>query len=362
MATALAGPPYGVSQVVRRTALAAALADDPIWLGVVGALGLGAVAAVVFAAIGFLVGSAVSTTERIPELALLRALGLSGRQMSSWLSLEQVFLLVVGLVGGALLGLLLAWLVLPYSTLDPTGAAVVPTPVIVVPWAAILPIYFVLAVGSSSGTVSTSPGMPRSAGPRRGATATMPWPTAATPSPATTGRPRIGLLLVGIDIVGAAPTLCIRGSFELMTTASASTRSPARWRALRVQQDVDDRIRYASGRAPTGATRIQVPAEGSSTLPPSIGYEVAVSTDTAGMMGVGIGDILPSSWTRPTRSAAGTPTGPRPRSSGSSTSSTPTIGTGRTTRRSSVRPCGRCRRTRCSPTRSPSWPRRHTRA
>jgi len=143
IATALAGPPYGVSQVVRRTALAAALADDPIWLGVVGALGLGAVAAVAFAAIGFLVGSAVSTTERIPELALLRALGLSGRQMSSWLSLEQVFLLVVGLVGGALLGLLLAWLVLPYSTLDPTGAAVVPTPVIVVPWAAILPIYLV---------------------------------------------------------------------------------------------------------------------------------------------------------------------------------------------------------------------------
>ncbi len=143
VAATLAGPPYGVAQVVRRTALVAALADDPIWLGVVGALGLGAIAAVAFAAIGFLVGTTVSTTERVPELALLRALGLSGRQMSSWLSLEQVFLLVFGLVGGALLGLLLAWLVLPYSTLDPTGAAVVPTPVIVVPWAAILPIYLV---------------------------------------------------------------------------------------------------------------------------------------------------------------------------------------------------------------------------
>ncbi len=72
----------------------------------------------------------------------------------------------------------------------------------------------------------------------------------------------------------------------------ADTKTPSLL-TLRVQQDVDDRIRYASGRAPTGATRIQVPAEGSSTLPPSIGYEVAVSTETADMMGVGIGDILP---------------------------------------------------------------------
>ncbi|HSS35954.1 MAG TPA: FtsX-like permease family protein, partial [Patescibacteria group bacterium] len=146
IATTLAGRPYSASQVILRTELAHALAADPIWLGIVGALALGALAAVVFAAIGFVVGATVSTSERLGELALLRALGLSGRQLAAWLTLEQVFLLTVGLVGGSLLGALLAWLVLPYSTLDVTGAAVVPTPVIVVPWEAILPVYFVLAV------------------------------------------------------------------------------------------------------------------------------------------------------------------------------------------------------------------------
>lgn len=146
IATTLGTRPYSTAEVIIRTELAHALASDPIWLGIVGALGLGALAAIVFAAIGFIVGATVSTSERLGELALLRALGLSGRQLSAWLTLEQVFLLTVGIVGGSLLGWLLAWLVLPYSTLDVTGAAVVPTPVIVVPWAVILPVDLVLAV------------------------------------------------------------------------------------------------------------------------------------------------------------------------------------------------------------------------
>ena len=146
VADALGIRPYSTSKVIIRTELAHALAADPIWLGIVGALALGALAAIVFAAIGFIVGATVSTSERLGELALLRALGLSGRQLSAWLTLEQVFLLGVGLVGGSLLGVLLAWLVLPYSTLDVTGAAVVPTPVVVVPWSIIVPVDIVLAV------------------------------------------------------------------------------------------------------------------------------------------------------------------------------------------------------------------------
>ena len=146
IATTLESAPYSAAEVIRRTELASALAGDPIWLGIIGALVLGALAAVVFAAIGFLVGATVSTSERLGELALLRALGLSGRQLSSWLTLEQLFLLAVGLIGGSLLGALLAWLVLPYSTLSANGAAVVPAPVIVVPWEAIVPVYVVIGL------------------------------------------------------------------------------------------------------------------------------------------------------------------------------------------------------------------------
>jgi ABC-type antimicrobial peptide transport system permease subunit len=75
------------------------------------------------------------------EFALLRALGLSNAQLSAWLSIESVFLLVAGLAIGSLLGLLLAWLVLPVATLTQTGLAPVPAPVVIIPWEAILPVY-----------------------------------------------------------------------------------------------------------------------------------------------------------------------------------------------------------------------------
>ena len=138
---AVAGPPYGVSGAVSRAALARALATDPVPLGVLGALALGAIASLVFAGVGFIVGATVSASERRGEFALLRALGLSVRQLSGQLSIESTFLLVVGLGGGTILGLVLAWLVLPYSTLSVDGSAVVPPPTIVVPWEAILPLY-----------------------------------------------------------------------------------------------------------------------------------------------------------------------------------------------------------------------------
>ena len=119
----------------------ATLLADPIPRGVIGVLGLGSWAALVFAAIGFVVSATVSTRERLGEFALLRALGLSGRQLSLWLALEHTFLLVTGILAGLALGALLAWLVLPFATLTATGAAVTPSPVIVIPPASLLPIF-----------------------------------------------------------------------------------------------------------------------------------------------------------------------------------------------------------------------------
>ncbi len=141
IANAVTTAPISARSFVARTTVAAALSTDPVSLGVVGALALGALAAVVFATIGFLVNVAVSTTEREGELAVFRALGLSGRQALAWLSTEAAVLLVVGLAGGAGLGLLLAWLVLPFATLTPTGAPAVPPPVVVVPFAVLVLLY-----------------------------------------------------------------------------------------------------------------------------------------------------------------------------------------------------------------------------
>jgi hypothetical protein len=122
------------------------LLGDPLALGVIGLLGLGSLAAMVFAAIGFIVSATVSTAEREGELALLRALGLSGGQLSAWLSAEHGLLLVAGLGGGVALGVLLAQLVLPFSTLTTTGQPAVPEPTVIVPPDGLLPVLALAAV------------------------------------------------------------------------------------------------------------------------------------------------------------------------------------------------------------------------
>jgi hypothetical protein len=143
---ALRKPSAGTSAVIGRAELLNNLSTDPVPLGLIGILGLGSLAAMLFAGIGFLVSSTISTSERIGEFALLRALGLSTGQLSLWLSIESVFLLVVGLFVGSGLGLLLAWLVLPFATLTQTGLAPIPAPVVVVPWEALLPPYVAAVV------------------------------------------------------------------------------------------------------------------------------------------------------------------------------------------------------------------------
>ena len=87
----------------------------------------------------------MGTAERLGELALLKALGLGPRALLGWLSAEGVALLVVGLTAGVLLGLLLAWLALPFATLTAGGETPVPAPVVVVPVEAFLP---TLALGA----------------------------------------------------------------------------------------------------------------------------------------------------------------------------------------------------------------------
>ena len=138
---ALRQAPISAADVIGRVARTRSLGGDPISLGIIGALGLGAIAALAFAAIGFVVSATVTTSERITEFAILRALGLSARELAAWVSLENAFLMVFGLAAGSALGLVLAWLVLPFATLTETGATAIPSPQIVVPWPAILPIY-----------------------------------------------------------------------------------------------------------------------------------------------------------------------------------------------------------------------------
>ncbi|HYI22478.1 MAG TPA: FtsX-like permease family protein, partial [Candidatus Limnocylindrales bacterium] len=92
--------------------------------------GIGAVAAGLFALIGLAVAAAVSARQRQTEFALMRALGLSRRQLSTWLWLENGSLAVISVLIGTLLGAVISWVVLPTVTLTSDG--VPPTPPVVV--------------------------------------------------------------------------------------------------------------------------------------------------------------------------------------------------------------------------------------
>ncbi len=152
-AEVLLDAPLSSADIASRSVREASLNSDPVALGTIGSLMLGFVAAAVFAGIGFAVNAAVSARERLLEFALLRAVGLSNRQLLAWLSLENALLVVFGLVAGTLLGVALAWLVLPLLGITQQAAQAVPSVIVVYPWQTIfwlemsIVVVLLLAVG-----------------------------------------------------------------------------------------------------------------------------------------------------------------------------------------------------------------------
>lgn len=123
---------------VDRLALRHRLRDDRLGAALQGALLLGFGAALVFAAIGFAVNSAVAARERVAEFAILRALGIRGRQVFGLVAVEQAFLVGMGLVGGLLLGVVVARLVVPHVVLTAGATAPYPPAHVILRWPAIL--------------------------------------------------------------------------------------------------------------------------------------------------------------------------------------------------------------------------------
>jgi hypothetical protein len=134
VASRLEALPFSSESVVGRAARARELSTDPVALGISGALYIGFAAAAVFAVIGFAVSSAVSAVERRTEFAVLRSLGLSGRQLSGALALEGGLTVCLALAAGTALGALLAWFVLPYVSLNGEGGRPFPEVVVHFPW------------------------------------------------------------------------------------------------------------------------------------------------------------------------------------------------------------------------------------
>jgi hypothetical protein len=133
-----ASGPFARATVLSRLDRTASLSADPLALGIIGALALGFVVAGLFAVIGLAASAAVSARQRRGEFALLRALGLSGGQLSGWLWLENASLVVVSLLAGTGLGLLIGWVVLPYITVTQQATTPFPPVIVETPWSTIL--------------------------------------------------------------------------------------------------------------------------------------------------------------------------------------------------------------------------------
>jgi hypothetical protein len=149
---ALERAPFGSRTVVSAEGRNRQLATDPVALGIIGALAIGFAAAALFAIVGFMVSASVSARERVAEFALLRALGLSPGQLSVWLSLENAVLAFVSLVTGSLLGLVIAWVVLPFISVTQGAQAPFPPIDIDIPWGTIA-ILEVVSLVALAGTV-----------------------------------------------------------------------------------------------------------------------------------------------------------------------------------------------------------------
>jgi hypothetical protein len=146
----LLAEPFESRRLTDRTERSNALQSDPVALGTIGSLALGFFAATVFAAVGFAVSAVVSARERITEFALLRAVGLSPRQLAAWLFMEHGVLVLISLIFGATIGLGLAWLILPLIAITQDATSAVPDVLVVYPWRTIagleLGVVFVLGV------------------------------------------------------------------------------------------------------------------------------------------------------------------------------------------------------------------------
>jgi hypothetical protein len=138
LAAALHDNPFDSARVVSLLDRARNLGTDPVALGTIGALAIGFFATLLFAIVGLTVSAAVSAHERRTEFALLRALGLSGRQLSRWLWLENGSLVLVSLLAGTVLGLLISWIALPFVTVTQRATTPVPSVIVDVPWVRIL--------------------------------------------------------------------------------------------------------------------------------------------------------------------------------------------------------------------------------
>ncbi|GAA2577252.1 hypothetical protein GCM10010435_61770 [Winogradskya consettensis] len=143
--------------VTTRTGESARLTAGPLNAGLPAVLRLLVPAAVLLLFAGMILHVTHDLRDRAVEVARLRGLGLTGRQIRTVLLGQHAFVLIPLLFAGALVGALATWIITPLMVRSETGAPPVPEVAPVWPWAAESLLILVLVAGCSAaaGIVAT---------------------------------------------------------------------------------------------------------------------------------------------------------------------------------------------------------------
>jgi putative ABC transport system permease protein len=115
--------------------------ERPERQGLFGLLSVGFIASALLTVLGFMLYALFSFRRRFIEMGMLRAIGLSVRQMTSMLAAELAALVLLGIGAGTLLGVFASQLFVPFLQIGADAAAQYPPFRIAIAWGSILEIY-----------------------------------------------------------------------------------------------------------------------------------------------------------------------------------------------------------------------------
>lgn len=114
--------------------------------GLFGLLSVGFIASALLTVLGFLLYALFSFRRRFIEMGMLRAIGLSIRQMTALLAAELAFLVLLGISVGTALGVFASRLFVPFLQIGASAQAQYPPFQIQIAWLSILQIYVLFAM------------------------------------------------------------------------------------------------------------------------------------------------------------------------------------------------------------------------
>jgi len=119
---------------------------DPQRTGLFGVLSIGFAVAALLTVLGFFLYSFLSFERRLLQMGILRAMGLTVRQLFGLLMFEQVYLIVLGMVVGTALGVYAGKLFIPFFQVSTGFQNAIPPFIVETAWSDITRIYVILGL------------------------------------------------------------------------------------------------------------------------------------------------------------------------------------------------------------------------